>query len=1038
MNADLEILTLGGLTLRLKGAPLSGFHSRKVEALAVYLFYTHRAQARDVLADLLWTEQSQATGNLRVLLTNLRQVLAPYLLITRTEVAVNPDSHFWLDAAAFQRQVNSILKPRNGERAALARTLTPAEASELENALALYRGDFLKGFYIRESPHFEEWVLLEQERLRRLATTALHLLTTYYLAQREFTQGIEKAGQLLEIDPLDEETRRQLMQLLAQNGERHAALAEYEKYKQLLASELHAEPSAETNALRDQIHARSIAPKISVSARTNLPRALTAFIGREQELTELDTFLHDPAVALVTLIGPGGVGKTRLALRAAENAAGQFKDGVTFVALAAVSDPELVLPAIAAALDVTEKADETVARRVQNHLREQEMLLLVDNLEQVVDAAPHLTALLSGCPHLKILATSREHLHVYGEREFHVTPLAYPGPSQLAANASELVAPIARYPSVRLFLERATAVQPTFRLDPTNARAVAEICALVDGLPLAIELAAVRIRELPPPVLLTRLARRLDVLTGGERDRPARHQTLRGTLDWSYDLLNGREKKMFRALATFVGGWTPDAAARVAQEEQLTTLNLLSQLTDKSLIQRVAGEPGEPRFTMFETVCDYALERLQENGERAAREREHALYFLEYARQAEVFLLGPSQVEWLDRTEHELDNIRATLQWAINNQEPELGIELAYKLSRFWTAHDVWAEGRSWLDKLLALPRVLLSDRSRAQGLYTAGLMSNWMADYKATRDYLDNALPLAQAAGDKFLQGQILTLYSNLEQSLANLDEAVEYAQQALDLLQHHGTPYHAAWGLMTYGAAKMMQDDFETARESFETALTQFQKEGDHWACAGGYSLLGLVARFTGDTQQASLYKAEALALLTEVGDQERIGLVHFFLGSPSNEPAERDAELAYFQELVRLRSQDANSHEYASALIGLAGALHRRGDERDAKNLLLQSLSVSLRLERAQITAACLEGLAGIAAAEHQLARATRLFGAVDASARFFAGPFAQVWRGNYASDLAHAHAALDENEFKGLWQEGRALSLQEASAYAMTED
>lgn len=1034
MSDVLQVTTLGGLALARNGIALTGFHSRKVDALVVYLSYTRQAEMREQVADLLWDDETQATANLRVLLTDLRQFLAPFFLITRTQVGINPDSTVWLDTAQFEAALETVRKQQTRDGA-----LTPATAGTLEQALALYHGDFLKGFYIRSSPRFEEWVLLEQERLRRLALNALQRLTQFYLEQRDYTHGIKTAARLFEIDPLNELTQQQMMQLLARSGEQHAALAHYEKYRQLLAAELNAEPSPETTALREQIRAGTFAEKIGESARSNLPRMLTPFVGRAEELADLETRLSNPNVALVTLLGPGGVGKTRLALRAAERLYPHFRDGVTFVALAAVTDANLVATTLAETLNVTEKGGEALFSRVKNYLRAKQMLLVMDNFEQVLDAAPLLTELLAACPHLKILATSREKLNVYGEHEFPVSPLPTPDLAQLPARAADVVETIASYPAVALFVQRATAAQSDFKLTTANARVVAEICTRLDGLPLAIELAAAQIRTFPPLHLLARLNNRLNVLTGGERDRAPRHQTLRATLDWSYTLLDTREKRGLRQLAVFCGGWDLNAARELMQMQEDSvapaTLNLLTSLVDKSLVQRVGRDTEEPRFTMFEVVREYARELSQLHNERAALERHHALYFLELARQAQQQMQGPSQVRWLNQMEHELDNVRAALQWTIANREIEIGLELAHCLGRFWTVHDRWSEGRSWLEQLLALPTEQTETLLRAEAMYSVGLLATWMSDFAAARGFFGQALALSKTLGAELVEARILSGLAAVLQSQNELKTARTLAAESQALFEKVGTDYDLAWCNLTHAANLVQGGNFGQARPEIENILAVFDRMGDHWGSGVACSYLGLVARFTGDVPSASLYKARALALLTEVGDVARVGLVYFFLGSPSGEPAERDAELAFFRTKVETYRRMDNRVELAQALLGLGGAEHRHGREPEAQALFTECLALCAEVGLRHEAAECLEGLAGVAAAQDQPERATRLFGAVDTSSRFLTGALAEAWRGNYGTDLALVRAQLDEAMFNALWAEGRALSLEQAIEYAL---
>lgn len=1043
MSETLKISTLGGLSIQLSGRPLIGFHSRKVEALIVYLACTREPQSREVLADLLWDERTQATANLRVLLTDLRQFVAPFFEITRTSVGLNPQSDVGVDSTEFASSLDRVRRQRQREG-----RFSSSAASELDKALALYRGDFLKGVYIRESPRFEEWVLVEQERLRRLAVTALQLLVNFYFERQNYRQGIETAARLFEIDPLDELTHQQMMQLLAHSGEHRAALAQYDRYKQLLAVELSAAPSPETTALRDRILNGSLAVPIK-RGTYSLPRSLTPFVGRTEELRELAGRLSDPDYPLVTLVGPAGVGKTRLALRAAEQVRDHFRDGVVLVALASVSDEKLVAAKIAETLDLMPLNGGSPLTHLKRELRDKELLLVIDHFDRVLGAGHILTELLAACPHLKVLVTSRERLHVYGESEFRVAPLPCPELTELPYQAADLVERVADYPSVALFVQRATAVQSDFKLTPSNARAVAEICARLDGLPLAIELAAARTKLLPPHALLARLAHRLDFLTGGGRDQDPRQQSLRAALDWSYAGLNPEEQQLFRHFAVFAGSFDVEMVEAVTRQTsnvkhpssfvlRPSPFDLLSALIDKSLVQRIEREGQPPRFALLETIREYALERLDEHQETAEVQQQHALYFLHLARQAETHFEKPEQVEWFKRCELELDNLRAALQWALASEQAEIGLELAHALGRFWTVHDHWAEGRRWLERLLALPEVNTLTLSRAQASYSAGLLANWMTDYAAARTDLERAETLALKLEEERLYGQVLGAKATVLQSLGDTKGASDAAAESEQLLLKSGAPLDEAWANSTVAGIKLYQGNFQEAHRRLEHALGLFKRAGDHWGSGVTYGLLALVARLAGDAARSSEYKQESIRLLTEVGDQARIGILHYYLGSPSNAPQERDKELAYFQEQVRLHTQHNDKEGMATALMGLATALHRRGDDVQAETLYKESLVLCVEIQEPRAAAECLEGLARIAAAQHQAERAARLFGAVESSKRYLGGFLGEAQRANYGNDLALAHAQLAEAPFNELWQEGRAWSLEQAIEYGLTEN
>ncbi len=464
----------------------------------------------------------------------------------------------------------------------------------------------------------------------------------------------------------------------------------------------------------------------------NLPIQPTLLIGREQEVAAVRRLLLTEAVRLVTLTGPGGVGKTRMALQVAAECADSFADGVFFVNLAAVSDPALVVSAIAQTLGIQEVAGQPLPERLKEYLREQRVLLLLDNFEQVAGGAMQVVDLLATCQKLRVLVTSRAVLHVRAEHEYAVSPLALPDPAHLP----DLVA-LQHYSAVALFLERARATQSDFQLTTANASAIAEICVHLDGLPLAIELAAARVKLLPPPALLKRLSTRLAVLTGGLLDVPARQQTLRTTIAWSYQLLDAAEQRLFRSLAVFRGGCSLSAAEVVcgaendASGEALAVLDSAASLINKSLLRQAEQEKEEPRLVMLETIREYAWEALATSAGAEATQRTHAAYYLAFAEEAEPGLAGAGRGRWLEYLQQESENLRAALAWLVQHNEQEAALRLAGALWRFWWMRGHLSEGRTQLARALAESRGEVATTVRAKALCAAGALAGVQGDFE-------------------------------------------------------------------------------------------------------------------------------------------------------------------------------------------------------------------------------------------------------------------------------------------------------------------
>ncbi|MBN1657784.1 MAG: AAA family ATPase, partial [Anaerolineae bacterium] len=543
---ELRLSLLGDLQVTRGGTPVSGFVSAKVPALLCYLAVTGRPHFRQALAGLLWGDwpEAEALGSLRKALHNLRQLAGAHLVVAGHTIAFDRSSPYWLDVDLFQDEVTKY-----NNRLELS---SPADAAALSRAVDLYRGDLLEGFHVRDAIEFEEWMAAQRERLRLLAGQALDLLSAYHVRQGQYAEATGYVRLLLTLAPWQEETHRQLMWLLARAGQRSAALAQYEVCSRALASELGIEPSDETMALYRRIRAAG-APRPN-----NLPAPVTSFLGRQRELEQI-AHLLDGDARLLTLTGPGGVGKTRLALeaaaRATRDATGAFSDGVYFVSLATLPSVDLVAPAVAGTLGVSVEGGLDLPARLLEELRQKEMLLLLDSFEPVMEAAPFVGELLAACTGLKVVVTSREPLNLRGERRVPVLPLAMPElPAAGHAAPVDRVfepEPYLRSPAIALFVDRAQAVQPGFALGHENADVVAGICTHLDGLPLAIELAAARCGEIPVAAIQAQLSNRLSLLTGGARDLPARQRTLRDTIDWSVRLLPAGEQHLLARLAVF-------------------------------------------------------------------------------------------------------------------------------------------------------------------------------------------------------------------------------------------------------------------------------------------------------------------------------------------------------------------------------------------------------------------------------------------------------------------------------------------------------
>jgi predicted ATPase/DNA-binding XRE family transcriptional regulator len=643
----------------------------------------------------------------------------------------------------------------------------------------------------------------------------------------------------------------------------------------------------------DRINRVDTLPVESTHSPNNLPIQLSSFVGRERERARVAHLLSD--VRLLTLTGPAGTGKTRLALQVAEDLLEDFEHGVYFVALASVNDPFLLTSTITHTLGLREDGLRSPLDTLKVALRENQTLLILDNFEHLLSSTQLIVELLQSAPGLKVLVTSREPLHFYGESEFPVSPLEIP-------NLDELPAPeeLLQYPSIALFVDRARAVKPDFVLSGENARTIAELCVHLDGLPLAIELAAARIKLFSPHAMLGRLGTRFSWLTYGVSHLPSRHQTLRKAIDWSYNLLEEGELRLFERFSVFVGGCTIEAVEAVCNVDadlSLDVLEGLASLVDKNLLVQEELLKGEPHFGMLETIRAYAREKLETSGEAETIKQRHFAYFLKLAEMAEAQRRGPEEGLWLHRFEIEHDNLRAALNHGIEREDTEATLRLAATLEWFWSLRGYLSEGNKWMD------RVLTQCRNVAASVRTKALLA---------------AEHLAQKRGD-FLQKK-------------------RYAEEHFELSRSVGDSVGIAWALHSLGdVARDLEGDYEQAATLLNESVALFRELGERRGMAGALNCLGEVARCQEEYQQAKVFYEESLALERQLEDKERIALVTFNLGSVELYQGALDEADNRFKMSIALSQELGNKSIIALCLAGLAGISLERGNPKRAALLL-----------------------------------------------------------------------------------------------------
>ena len=822
-NGVLKIYTLGDFRILWGGKPVESLRSRKAQAMMVYLACTSKSHSREVLADLFWSESSQtrAMSNLRDVIHALRTHLEPFMDISRYSIAVNPESEVWIDVSELEATL--ALVRESGD------IITVEKAKKIEMALKLYQKDFLEGFYLRGARGFEEWQVVERERIRLAALDGFISLVKHQVEVANYRKGIYYARRALELEPLMEVGHRQLMRLLALSGRSSEALVQFENCRQVLEKELGVEPSEETKGLyKSLLNGEKLPGAPARQPRHNLPLPLSNLIGRDEELARIAQQLKEPGCRLLTLIGVGGIGKTRLGQHVSVAAVDHYPDGVWLVELAALNEGEILPDEIAAEFGVSAQEARSgigVTDILIDYLKDKTLLLVLDNCEHLIEVcADFADSLLNGCPNVKILATSREAFGIYEERIFQVSPLSLP-PQGSPMKELEI------YPAIQLFLERAANAQPGFHLTEENSSVLAEICWQLEGIPLAIELAAARVRVISPDQISRRLQDRFRLLTGGPRTALPRHQTLLATMDWSYDLLSQMERSLLRRLSVFSGGWNLKAAEQVVSFGELTqqeVLDLLCNLVDKSLVL-VEDQGVRVRYGMLEMVRQYGLRMLSEEGELNESRQRHATFFVQLAEQADEGLRDARQVESLDVLDTEHDNLRGALRWATDNNKKDLGFRLVGALGWFWFMRGHWQESWRWFHKV---------------------------NDLESGSNPLIRAKAICKAVGLEIIRG--------------NMIGTVELVEEAIDIYREAGDEEGLAWSLNLMGQAKTWFDEeMDEAIPYLSESAELFHGLGNDWGVAFTLRYIGQMADFKGEYERGINLQKEGIAIFERVGD-------------------------------------------------------------------------------------------------------------------------------------------------------------------------
>ena len=973
MNTTFRLQFLGPVQAEQDGEPLRGFRSRKALALLGYLAAQGQPLPRERLVDMFWEDQTESRGraNLSWVLNKLKALLPDCLQADRHTVRFQRADPYWLDLDAFDEL------EAQGEPDALA------------EAVELYRGEFLEGLYLEGCTEFELWVVTERERWRQRVHRALETLVAHHSRRGEYEQSLHFARRLLALEPWQEKVQRQVMHLLVQSGQRAAALAQYKSCRRVLAKELGAEPATETTALYERIQAAD-------SRRHDLPAQPTPFLGRKDELVEIARLLDDPDCRLLTILGPGGIGKTRLALQVGQAKTQAFLEGVHFVPLAALGSADSLLSALADALQFSLAGPGPPQAQLLNYLRGKQVLLILDNFEHLI---PHLPPLgrdrggkvggaellgeiLKKAPEVKLLVTSRERLNLRWERCFEIAGLDYP-------NETTPRADLQAYSAVQLFQQAAQQVRQDFVLSEQDRPAVAHICQLVEGLPLGIELAAAWAGTYTCEEIAGEIERGLDFLATSLRDVPQRHRSVQATFEHSWRLLTPPEQGVLMALSVFRQGFQRKAAKEVAGATPI----VLKSLVDKSLLRFLPSG----RYEMHEMLRQYAADKLNTMPKAQAGARDqHCAHFVAFLQRQESNLVGGGVAEALAAIRAEIANVRAAWHWAVTNaklKEIERGLN---GLSRFYLFTGPCQEGqrlsRMAIDCVRALlgqgyapereAQVILSkllvEQARflnRQGMYeqaitaaqdaiglarisqalhpeAAGCLQRgralWcLGDYIAAQSQFESAMSLAQGSALRLLKAKSLRHLGKFFEHKNDYARAKAYFEQALRISQEIGDQQEEGIILNSFGLAAVAQGDYATARSHYEQALRTSRKIGDRWLESVVLINFGMLSNLQGDWARAKAYYEQSLRIQRDFGDQRAEGIVLINLGLLSNQQGDFARAKTHYEQSLRIHREIGDRNSECAVLSNLGLLSHRQGDYAAAQEFSSQALQLAQEL-------------------------------------------------------------------------------------------
>lgn len=1025
MTSSLALRFLGPPQLFLDSKTVSVKRHKSI-ALLAYLAVNdgtaaHERHSRLVLSNLFWLDydQAKAFSNLRRVIWDIQQGLGEGWLVTdRESIGINENASIDVDVLHFQ----TLFSQSEHEDQASTRIPLCAKAA------ALYRNDFLTGFALKDSPLFNEWAFDESEDLKHKLASALRWLVEDYCLLTQPDTAIPYARRLITLDPLNESAHRQVMEVYLQAGQHGAALKQYQACEQILRRELGLDPQPETRALYQKIRRRDPALNLDkqkqglATSPHNLPLQLSRFIGREREQKEIIQLIS--ANRLVTLTGTGGIGKTRLAIRVGEELLKDYPDGVWFVPLESLSDPALIPQVIATSFNIRESHDYPTIEILLNVLRSKALLLILDNCEHLLDACAQLAKrLLANCPDLKILVTGREALGISGEATYSLKALSipeYPGPSR--GNLDE-------YEAIKLFRERAVLALSSFEITDENAATIANICRRVDGLPLAIELAAAQVDVLQVNEILEQLNDSFSLLTTNGHSAIQRHQTLSASMDWSWELLTMPEQIFMQQASVFEGGWYLESAQAICNGD---ALNLTSTLVKKSLIVVNQETDGPTHYRFHENIRQYARQKLIESGKEESTLTRHLNYYLQLSEQAEYKLKGTSQMKWLIRLKEDIGNIRAALDWAVRT-DVKTGLYLSGRLWLFWENFNM-EEGAYWLEEFVDQPESNDYPNAKAKALCTLGWSFHWLAKFVEARSAAQKSLTLYSTSEDKSGEVDALTLLGTLSDRAMTAE--MKFLSQALSLSKQLNDKWRQAYALGRMGILE--SHDHQQRFAYWREAIALFRGAGDFRLTAEYSTILGFYEILDGYFESAQNRLDEAASLKNQKFNKINAG--NFYLTAYGQLALIRGD---YEQARILFQQVISNAEELGNKMDALWGTTRMgylafyAGNPSEARRIFARTTQQFFKDQSIIGVIFALEGMARVLATSNKPRQSARLIGWADATRETIYDTRPLLEQADVDRDIKVITEQIDEAAFSQAYEEGKKMMLEEAVGLALED-